>query len=118
MYGDRLEKIVHLQNELQKTLGVSFETVKGLTSREKLDAIKAYCLAAFSKVNDVAEDAGSKWWKNLEPDWEEKIKDDVIDVICTAINLGISTGMDADEVYKRYITKSSKNYKKYVRKQE
>jgi len=115
---DKLDKIFDKQKELQGKMPekVPFGEVSDWHWQE---AINQFILAG---MIELAEAAQVTQWKNPERvkfGWKrtqqlklEKFKEELVDCIHFVVNLCLIAGMDANEVFDRYMNKNKVNVKR------
>jgi len=106
---DKLEQMMFIQNKLNSKVGLSIYDAFNLSQKERLSWIRRYGQALFVELAEVYEELDYKWWKAKEVD-ENKIKEELIDVLHFFLSMCLLSGMDADQVYKIYLEKNKKNF--------
>ncbi len=100
-------------------LDVLFEMQSGLDAyiREKrgLDYSKGEwvckkALALMVELGEVVEEAKYKWWKNDDKIDDEKLHEEIVDVLHFFLGMAIDSGMTSDELFDIYMKKNKENY--------
>ena len=58
----------------------------------------------------MLEESNYKWWKNDKPIDEAALKEELVDVLHFFVSLCLRSGMDAEELYARYLDKNRENF--------
>ena len=69
-----------------------------------------YVLAMISELSELLDGVNFKWWKNKKPLDEEYIKEEIVDVLHFFVSMALRAGMDADELFERYLAKNKENF--------
>ncbi len=103
---DKLEEIFFLQKafdgELHKNRhldDISFD-----------DWMQKETLAIVSELCEMLRETNFKWWKNHTQTNMEAIKEELVDVLHFFVSMCLKTGMDAEELHKRYLNKNKENF--------
>ncbi len=87
-----------------------------LISRRGLDGIameqwqQMYTLAMLSEMAELIDEVNFKWWKNPKPVDSDRVKEELVDILHFFVSMCIKAGMDADELYERYMQKNQENF--------
>lgn len=105
---DKLDVIFELQN--------SFDTEivekRGLQDITPDQWIQKETLAMLSELAELLDEVNFKWWKNPKEINLDNVKGELIDVLHFFASMCLKVGMNADEVYQRYIEKNKENFKR------
>lgn len=102
---DKLEGLFILQQKLQERLGA------GITV-DKQQYISIMSLALIDEVMEALRETPFKPWKKTMLFDGEKFKEELVDAWHFIINLSIASGMDADELFKRFEAKNEANHQR------
>jgi len=72
--------------------------------------IQKETLAMMSELAELIDEVNFKWWKNAKPVEPDKVKEELVDILHFFISMCHKTGMDADELYARYMEKNKENF--------
>ena len=103
---DKLERIFEMQEFFQKDL----------IARRKLQDIptdkwiQMQTLAMLSELAELIDEVNFKWWKNPKPVEEDKVKEELVDILHFFVSMCLTSGMDAQELFDRYIAKNQENF--------
>jgi dimeric dUTPase (all-alpha-NTP-PPase superfamily) len=102
---DKLEKIFEYQDrfdsELIETRGLDY-------SMEEW--IQKETLAMVSELAELIDEVQFKWWKNKKETDVGAVRDELVDVLHFFVSMCLKTGMDAEELYRRYMEKNKENF--------
>lgn len=104
--NDRLQKIF----EMQKALNDEITETRGLTGIPADEWIQRQILALISELAEVMDEVNFKWWKNKKPINGDNLKDEIVDVFHFFVSMCLTAGMDAEELFRRYIAKNEENF--------
>jgi len=115
--NDMLIEILNHQKDLQTSLGI-YKKI-GNCPKMKQQYINQMILALHEESTEIMRETAYKnpdfmpfgWKKNQEFN-NEKFKEEIIDIIHFVMNLCIVSGMDANEIYNRYLGKNKENFKR------
>lgn len=102
---DKLERIFYMQNLFDTEL---IETRNLRFSRDEW--IQREVLAMVSELAELLNEVNFKWWKNPVPENEDAIKEELVDVLHFFTAACLKSGMDAEELYERYMEKNRENF--------
>ncbi len=103
---DKLERIFEMQECFQKDL----------IERRKLHDIpmdkwiQMQTLAMLSELAELIDEVNFKWWKNPKPVEENKVKEELVDILHFFVSMCLTSGMSAQELFDRYIEKNQENF--------
>lgn len=103
---DKLETIFHWQkkfdNELIERRGLQDITMEQWIQKETL--------AMLSELAELIDEVNFKWWKNPKEVDTEAVKEELVDILHFFVSMCHKTGMDADELCRRYMEKNKENF--------
>lgn len=102
---DMLERIFTLQQAFQNDL-VEKRHLQGIGPAEW---IQKQTLAMISELAELLDEVNFKWWKNPKPIDEGALKEELVDILHFFVSMCLAAGMDAKELYQRYIDKNKEN---------
>jgi len=79
----------------------------------RLDANESPFLPSEAVLSEMAEALDGtdwKWWKNKKPRDPDYLKDEIVDMLHFLVSMALRSGMDADEIYARYMAKNKENF--------
>ena len=102
---DKLEKIFEMQKRLDDDIA----------ARRNLDFtteewMQKEVLAMLSELSEVLDEVNFKWWKNKKPLDTDALRGELVDILHFFVSMCIRSGMDADELFARYIEKNKENF--------
>lgn len=103
---DKLDTIFSYQKQFDEELAQR----RGLGDIPMEQWIQKETLAMISELAELIDEVNFKWWKNPKPVDVGKVKDELVDVLHFFISMCHKTGMDADELYQRYLDKNKENF--------
>jgi dimeric dUTPase (all-alpha-NTP-PPase superfamily) len=104
---DKLEQIFELQAKLDRRVAEG----RGL-DYDLRTWIEKESVALMVELAEVLEEAHYKWWKNPEEIQMDSLKDELVDVLHFLISMCLKTGMDAEELRRRYVAKNEENIRR------
>jgi dimeric dUTPase (all-alpha-NTP-PPase superfamily) len=111
---DKLENIFNWQNKFDSELVSS----RGLEDIPMEQWIQKETLAMMSELAELIDEVNFKWWKNPKEVDENKVKDELVDILHFFVSMCLKTGMDADELHQRYLDKNKENFDRQHGKSE
>lgn len=115
MKANKLEVMMEMQKKFQENIGFNFEE---MTPKEKSAYIKEMHLWVVDEMSEgLHELKYAKGWSKKYDSWTEEetklrddnFKDEMVDAFHFFMNILIATGMDANELYERYLNKNEIN---------
>nr|MDD6335781.1 dUTPase [bacterium] len=103
---DRLERLFDMQAAFDSEL-VAARHLEGIGMEEW---IQRETLAMVSELAELIDEVNFKWWKNPKPVDEGRVKDELVDVLHFFLSMCLKCGMDAGELFDRYIEKNKENF--------
>lgn len=118
---EKLDTMFRMQYELQKFLGVDFNT---LSLKESVKYIKEFSLMAQIEFGEMLNELPYlKAWKNYDSmdDAEidqalEKAREEYIDIVHFMINVGLLLDFSGSDVFYAYKAKNEENYERQKNK--
>lgn len=104
---DKLDRIF----ELQKALDTEIETKRNLNF-SKSEWVQKEILAIISELSEVLDEVNFKWWKKEEEIDNEKLHEEIIDVLHFFISMCLRAGLDSETLFRLYIEKNEENLKR------
>ena len=111
---DKLETIFELQKKFDDDL-ISRRGLENITMEEW---IQKETLALMSELAELIDEANFKWWKNKKETDVDLIKGELVDILHFFVSMCIKSGMDAEELCRRYIDKNRENFNRQNGKSE
>lgn len=102
---DKLEKIF----EMQKLLDDDIAARRNLDFTTE-EWMQKEVLAMLSELSEVLDEVNFKWWKNKKPLDTDALRGELVDILHFFVSMCIRSGMDADELFARYIDKNKENF--------
>ena len=103
---DKLERIFELQKAFNGEL-VEKRHLEGIPMEKWL---QMQTLATISELAELIDEVNFKWWKNPRPVDDDRVREELVDILHFFVSMCLSAGMDADELYRRYIAKNQENF--------
>lgn len=103
--SDKLERIFALQQSFQNEL-IEKRHLEDITPEQW---IQKQTLAMLSELAELLDEVNFKWWKNPKPVDGAALKEELVDILHFFVSMCLSAGMDAHELYERYIEKNKEN---------
>lgn len=105
---DRLQTLF----DLQKKFDDDVVQKRGLSGISPDEWIQKETLAMISELSELIDEVNFKWWKNPKEINYNNVKEELIDIMHFFMSMCLKVGMNADEVYERYINKNKENFKR------
>ena len=106
MEKDKLDIIFEMQNKFDSDL-VQRRDLSGISQAEW---IQKETLAMLSELAELIDEVNFKWWKNPKEVEKDKVKEELVDILHFFVSMCIKTGMDGEELYRRYLDKNKENF--------
>ena len=103
---DKLARIF----ELQKAFNDELVARRGLEGIPMEKWIQMQTLATLSELSELLDEVNFKWWKNPKPVDRDALKEELVDILHFFVSMCQSAGMDAGELYDRYLKKNQENF--------
>ena len=65
--------------------------------------VQKFALALIVEAGELLDAAHFQWWKNPRPIDREHLKEEAVDVFHFAISVALAAGMDAQELFERWL---------------
>lgn len=105
---DKLDTIFALQRRFDEYLAAK----RDLSDITREQWIQKETLAMLSELAELIDEVNFKWWKNPKPVDDDRVKEELVDILHFFVSMCIKMGMDADELCGRYIRKNEENFKR------
>lgn len=105
---DRLETIF----TMQKALNDDIIARRGLEGIPDEVWIQRQMLAMLSEMAEVLDEVNFKWWKNPKPIDHDALCEELVDVLHFYVSMCLRAGMDAEDLYRRYLAKNEENFRR------
>lgn len=103
---DKLERIFALQQRFDTQLADQ----RHLHHIPADQWIQKETLAMLSELAELIDEVNFKWWKNEKPIDYDRVKEELVDILHFFVSMCLKTGMDAEELYQRYVAKNQVNF--------
>lgn len=112
---DKLETMMEMQKQFQERIGFNFET---MTEKEKATYMKEMQMWVTDEMSEALHELKfAKGWSKQYDSWTQeeteyhadKFKDEMVDAFHFFMNVLIAAGMDANELFERYLKKNKIN---------
>jgi dimeric dUTPase (all-alpha-NTP-PPase superfamily) len=103
---DKLEMIFQLQKQLNEDISAR----RGLGRMEGAEWVQKNVLAMISELGELLNEVNFKWWKNATPIDRDAVCEEMVDVLHFFVSMCCCVGMDAQELFERYIAKNKENF--------
>ena len=103
---DKLDEIFALQKSFQDRIKVE----RKLQELPMEAWIQKQSLAMMSEMAELLEEVNFKWWKNPHELNINAIQDELSDIMHFFVSMCLESGMTADDLHKRYISKNKENH--------
>lgn len=105
---DKLDTIFQMQKKLNEEI-VQRRGLEGISNEEW---IQKQTLAMLSEMAELLDEVNFKWWKNPKPVNEDAVREELTDILHFFISMCLRAGMDADDLFQRYLAKNEENFKR------
>lgn len=103
---DKLERIF----ELQKAFNDELVERRNLVDIPMEKWIQMQTLATISELSELLDEVNFKWWKNPKPVDQNSLREELVDLLHFFVSMCLSSGMDAQELFERYLKKNQENF--------
>ena len=103
---DKLERIFYMQNMFDQDL-IKNRNLEGISMPEW---IQKETLAMLSELAELIDEVNFKWWKNPKEVSEQRVKEELVDILHFFTAMCLHAGMTADELYEMYMEKNKENF--------
>lgn len=111
---DKLDRIFDMQAALNAEI-TQLRHLSGITADEWQQKLT---LAMLSELAEALDGTNFKWWKNPKPRDPDYLKDEIVDMLHFLVSMAQRAGMDAEEMYRRYMDKNRENFDRQHGKSE
>ena len=112
--NDRLDTIFQMQNALNEDI-IARRGLEGIPDEVW---IQKHMLAMLSEMAEVLDEVNFKWWKNPKPVNHDALCEELVDVLHFYVSMCLKAGMDAYELFRRYLAKNEENFRRQQGKSE
>lgn len=105
---DKLDTIFAMQQKLNEDIIAR----RGLQDIPDEVWIQRQTLAMLSEMAELLDEVNFKWWKNPKPVDAGRVRDELVDILHFFVSMCLRSGMDAQELYERYLSKNEENFKR------
>lgn len=95
---------------MQKSLNDEITTLRHLENVTPDQWQQKLTLAMLSEMAEALEGTDFKWWKNKKPKDPDYLKEEIVDMLHFLVSMALRAGMDAEELYARYLAKNKENF--------
>ena len=71
--------------------------------------VQKFAIALIVEAGELLDAAHFQWWKNPRPIDREHLKEEAVDVFHFAVSIALAAGMDAEELFERFLRKHQEN---------
>ena len=103
---DKLETIFTMQKALNDDI-VRIRHLEDITPDQWHQKLT---LAMISEMAEALDGTDWKWWKNKKEKDPDYLKDEIVDMLHFLVSMALRAGMDADEMFERYLAKNKENF--------
>ncbi|MBQ9950104.1 MAG: dUTPase [Clostridia bacterium] len=104
---DKLDRIFALQAELDAKIEKEHDI-----HFTRDEWVQKEMLAIISELSEALMETNFKWWKNPKETDDEKLHEELIDVLHFFVSLCLRCGLDAEKLYEVYVSKNEENIKR------
>ncbi|MCL1796401.1 MAG: dUTPase [Clostridia bacterium] len=109
---DRLDTIFAMQRILNDDIAAR----RGLPDFSVEEWIGKLTLAMLSEMAELLDETNFKWWKNPTAMNADALHEELVDILHFFISMCLRSGMDADELFRRYCEKNRENFSRQAGK--
>ena len=95
---------------MQKSLNDEITALRHLEDVTPDQCQQKLTLAMLSEMAEALEGTDFKWWKNKKPKDPDYLKEEIVDMLHFLVSMALRAGMDAEELYARYLAKNKENF--------
>ena len=103
---DKLEQIFHLQEQLNKRIGVD---TANMTDDQRQQWVLNYCRALTQEVAELTDSVPWKWWAKYQKFDKQNARVEVIDLLHFLISIAQVLEMTPADIYEAYAKKHQVN---------
>lgn len=104
-----MDKLYHIF-ELQNAFDTALCEKRDLSHITQQEWMQKEILAMLSELGELLDEVKFKWWKNDTGMNEEAAKEELVDILHFFVSMCLKMGMDANELYGRYLSKNRENF--------
>ncbi len=72
--------------------------------------IQKEVLAIISELSEILDEVNFKWWKDPKEINQERLTEEIVDVLHFFVSMCLKAGIGPDELYEAYISKNKENF--------
>lgn len=95
---------------MQKALNDEIAEKHGHGDIGRDEWLQRLSIAMMAEMAELCDEVNYKWWKNPKQENEEAIREEIVDIFHFFVSMCLRTGMDAQELYSRYMDKNRENF--------
>lgn len=103
---DKLDVIFRMQNQFDTELMER----RGLQDIPAHVWIQKETLAMLSEMAELIDEVNFKWWKNEKPVDEQRVKEELVDILHFFVSMCLKMDMTPQELYDMYLEKNKENF--------
>ncbi len=103
---DKLETIFYMQEKFDSDV-IKNRHLESITPAEW---IQKQTLAMISELSELIDEVNFKWWKNPKEIDYSLVKGELVDILHFFTGMCLRVGMDANELFDRYMEKNKENF--------
>jgi len=107
--ADKLEAIFHLQDGLNRRIGVN---TASLSELDQTKWILNYTRAMQQELAELTDSVPWKWWAKYQKFDQQNARVEVVDLFHFLVSLAQVLGMSADDIYQAYLKKNLINHQR------
>ncbi len=104
--------------KMQKCFDDSVIESRNLQDIKMEEWIQREILAMLSELSELLDEVNFKWWKNPKEINIDNLRNELVDILHFFVSMCIKSGMDAKELFERYLLKNEENFKRQQGKSE
>lgn len=105
MSTDMLKEIFRLQEQFDRAVAEH----RDLEYRRDV-WIQMEVLAIISELSEILDEVNFKWWKDPKAIDDERLKEEIVDVLHFFVSMCLKAGIGPEELYQAYIRKNQENF--------
>ena len=103
---DKLETIFYMQEKFDSDV-IKNRHLEDITPEQW---IQKQTLAMVSELAELIDEVNFKWWKNPKEIDYSLVKGELVDILHFFTGMCLRVGMDANELFDRYMAKNKENF--------
>lgn len=100
-----LKEIFRLQSQFDQAVADH----RGLNYTQEV-WIQKEVLAIIAELSEVLEEVNFKWWKDPQKINQERLKEEIVDVLHFFVSMCLKAGLGPEELYQAYLAKNRENF--------